>query len=142
MKTLVERLTDSALEEEIGELRRYIDESLHKNYVNSLQYAVVITEREEDYSARITLDMLTDGSDYSNFKAEDYLWLSELESGYILDNTPPVPTSFTVELRFDDENTVVVEKPAGKQNGTVTYHGQKTVLPMYSADHAVEQIRR
>jgi hypothetical protein len=142
MKTLVERLTDSTLEEEIGELRRYIDESLHKNYVNSLQYAVVITEREDDYSARITLDMLADGTDYSNFRTEDYLWLSELESGYILDNTPPVPTSFTVELRFGEENTVVVEKPAGKQSGTLTYHGQKTSIPLYGADHATEEIRR
>ncbi len=86
-------------------LRRYIDSSLPKNYVTSPKYAVDIQKEGDRYAVRLTLDMTADGSDYSTFTVQDYLNISELEGGYLLENclnAPPVPADFSLNLLFDE----------------------------------------
>ena len=80
-----------------------------------------------DEAAHIVLDMLADGSDYSNFGPEDYFMLPQLEGGYVLGriSKPPVPLSgYTLEMRFGGE-TVLVETDAGLDAGTITYRGER-----------------
>ena len=110
-----------------GQLRRYLEENLPESYVKSKQYAVDITERTGTYTAHIVLDMLADGSDYSNFGPEDYFMLPQLEGGYVLGriSKPPVPLSgYTLEMRFGGE-TVLVETDVGLDAGTITYRGER-----------------
>lgn len=110
-----------------GGIREYLDANLPKNYVQSKKYAVSIQESAGRASARITLDMLADGSDYSGFGEADYCQLSEMESGYLLTDCiadPPVPTDFTLELVFGGGRCVTVTKRAGENSGTLTAGGQ------------------
>lgn len=105
--------SEEPLDENGRALRDYFKEKLPKNYVNSPKYAVSITKNEADYAARITLDMLSDGSDYSGFGRDDYAGLADMESGYVFDNfltDPPVPVSITLDFVFSKSNTITVEK--------------------------------
>lgn len=108
-------------------LRSYIDGNLPKNYTQSKKYAVSILESGQRAVAKITLDMLADGSDYKGFGEEDYLNLAEMESGYLLTGCiaePPAPTDFTLELVFGGGRTITVSKKAGEDSGTLTAGGQ------------------
>lgn len=110
-----------------GTLKSYLDARLPKNYVQSKKYAVSIQETAGRSAARITLDMLADGSDYKGFGEEDYLNLAEMESGYLLTGCiaePPAPTDFTLELVFDGGRTITVTKRAGEGSGTLTAGGK------------------
>lgn len=110
----------------VGQLRCYLDANLPKSYVTSKKYSVSITEQSGTYAVRITLDMLADGSDYSNFGPEDYFTFPELEGGYVLGliSKPPLPiSSYTLEMLFHSD-TVVVEAGAGLDAGTITYRGE------------------
>lgn len=94
-------------------LRRYIDENLPKNYVSSPKYAVDIQQQGGKLLARITLDMTADGSDYSDFSVDDYLNISELEGGYVLENclnAPPVPAEFSLDLLFDERGMALLRE--------------------------------
>lgn len=98
-------------------LRRYIDQNLPKNYVASPKYAVDIQPQGEGYFARLTLDMTSDGSTYEDFKLEDYLNLSELEGGYVIENClahPPVPTEFSLNLLFDERGMALLREHYAK----------------------------
>lgn len=106
-----------------GTLKSYLDAKLPQNYVQSKKYAVTIQETAGRSAARITLDMLADGSDYSGFAEEDYLNLAEMESGYLLTGCiaePPAPTDFTLELVFGGGRTITVTRRAGESSGTLT----------------------
>ncbi len=108
-------------------LRSYFDENLPKSYTQSKKYAVHIQEEAGKAAARITLDMLADGSDYKGFGEEDYWNLAEMESGYLLTGCvaePPVPTDFTLELVFGGGRTVTVTKKAGVNTGTLSCGGK------------------
>lgn len=110
-----------------GQLQRYLEKNLPESYVKSKKYAVDITEHGGTYTARIALDMLADGSDYSNFGLEDYFTFPELEGGYVLGliSKPPVPVSgYTLEMLFSGEN-VVLETDSGLGSGTITYRGER-----------------
>ncbi len=110
-----------------GTLKSYLDAKLPKNYVQSKKYAVSIQETAGRSAARITLDMLADGSDYKGFGEEDYLNLAEMESGYLLTGCiaePPAPTDFMLELVFDGGRTITVTKRAGESSGTLTAGGK------------------
>ncbi len=94
-------------------LRRYIDENLPKSYVTSPKYAVDIQKQGDKYLARLSLDMTADGSDYSTFSVEDYLNISELEGGYVLENclnAPPVPAEFSLNLIFDERGMALLRE--------------------------------
>ena len=94
-------------------LRQYIDANLPKNYVTSPKYAVEITSGGKEYNVKLTLDMTADGSDYSDFSLEDYLNLSELEGGYLLENclnSPPVPAQFSLNLLFDERGMALLRE--------------------------------
>jgi hypothetical protein len=112
---------------DVETLRRYINENLRQEYVRSKKYALKITEKAGVFSARITLDMQADGSDYSNFGTDDFRQLSFLETGYIFDNclkNPPVPTEFILELVFGKNNVAIVQRSLNQEYGTLTYLGQ------------------
>lgn len=111
-----------------GGLREYIDGNLPKNYVQSKKYKVEIQEAGGRSAARVTLDMLADGSDYSGFGDADYAQLAEMESGYLLTgclDSPPVAADFTLELVFGGGRVVTVEKRAGESGGILTDRGQR-----------------
>ena len=104
---------EEPLDENGRALRDYFKEKLPKNYVNSPKYAVSITKNGADYAARITLDMLSDGSDYSGFGPDDFAGLADMESGYVFDtflSDPPVPVSVTLDLVFPKNRRITVEK--------------------------------
>ena len=108
-----EAAPEAPLDENGRALRDYFREKLPKNYVNSPKYAVSITQNGGDYTARITLDMLSDGSDYSGFGPDDYAGLADMESGYVFDNflaDPPVPVFVTLDLVFGKNRKITVEK--------------------------------
>ncbi len=94
-------------------LRQYIDQHLPKNYVTSPKYAVDIQPQGKGFLARLTLDMTADGSSYEDFQLEDYLNISELEGGYVLENClndPPVPTEFSLNLLFDERGMALLRE--------------------------------
>ncbi len=94
-------------------LRRYIGEKLPKSYVTSPKYDVDIRKEGGKLTAYVSLDMTADGSDYSSFTLQDYLDLSELEAGYILEKCltdPPVPAEFFVELIFDERGMALLRE--------------------------------
>ena len=94
-------------------LRRYIDASLPKSYTSSPKYAVDIRPNGGRYAVRLTLDMTADGSDYSSFGLEDYLNISELEGGYLLEEclaSPPFPTDFSLNLLFDERGMALLRE--------------------------------
>lgn len=96
-------------------LRHFIDEKLPKSYVNSKKYAVSITQKESGYTAKITLDMCADGSDYSTFGPDDYMGLASMESSYLFDTFligAPVSVSILFEMIFDAKNCITIN--AGK----------------------------
>ncbi len=107
-------------------LQRYIDENLPENYTQSRKYAVSLLESGRRAAAKITLDMLADGSDYTDFGDADYAQLAELESSYLLTgclSKPPVPTDFTLDLVFSAGRVITVEKQAGQDIGFLTAQG-------------------
>ena len=86
-------------------LEQFIADKLPKSYQSSPQYRQEIVPEGDGYAVHLTLDMTADGSDYADFKLQDYLDLSELEGSYILENClndPPVPARFELELLFDE----------------------------------------
>lgn len=85
-------------------LRQFIAAKLPKNYQSSPKYRQEIVPAGEGYTVRLVLDMTADGSDYAEFKLQDYLDLSELEGGYVMEllEHPPVPAEFELELLFDE----------------------------------------
>ncbi len=94
-------------------LRRYIDENLPKSYVSSPKYAVDIQKQGDKYFVRLALDMTADGSDYSDFSVQDYLNISELEGGYVVENclnAPPVPAEFSLDLLFDERGMALLRE--------------------------------
>ncbi len=98
-------------------LRRYIDEKLPKSYVSSPKYAVDIRKEGGKYVANITLDMTADGSDYSGFSTQDYLNISELEGGSLLEeclNAPPVPADFFLKMIFDERGMALLKEHYAK----------------------------
>jgi len=98
-------------------LRRYIDGKLPKGYVSSPKYAVDVRRQGGGYAAYITLDMTADGSDYSGFSLQDYLNLSELEGGYLLENClndPPIPAEFFLNLLFDERGMALLREHYAK----------------------------
>lgn len=108
-------------ETEAAALRRYFDQKLPKNYVASPQYAVSITPSPELYTARITLDMCSDGSDYAGFGESDYADLSELESSYVFETfltDPPCPVDVTFDMVFDRGRRVTVNRGRTPRNKT------------------------
>ena len=109
-------------------LRSWLDANLPANYVKSKQYVVSIQEAGGAYNAKITLDMLADGSDYSDFGDQNYRELAELESNYLLTGcmaNPPAAVNFTLELVFGGGRVITVEKRAGQDIGFLTANGQR-----------------
>lgn len=107
-----------------GPLREFIDGALPKNYTQSPKYAVSI----QGSAARITLDMLADGSDYQGFGDADYTQLAEFESSYLLTGclaSPPEPVDFTLEMVFGGGRSATVERKAGADTGFLTWKGER-----------------
>ena len=108
------------------QLGSYLGKNLPQSYVQSKKYAVSIQETGGVYDAKITLDMLADGSDYNGYGDDNYRELAELEGGYILTEciaNPPVTTNFTLELVFSGGRVITVEKRAGQTVGFLTAQG-------------------
>lgn len=119
--------------EQTDELKAYIEEGLPQDYLASDMYAIEIAEGQNEYTARLTLDMRADGSEYLDYTDEDYRMLSEMEAAYLLISCiaePPVPTSFTLDMVFGEGVTITVEKLVGSDSGTLTYNGEKTEITL------------
>ena len=63
---------EEANDPNVQALERYFKEKLPANYVNSPKYAVSVTQDGRGYAAVITLDMGSDGSDYTGFGKDDF----------------------------------------------------------------------
>lgn len=108
-------------------VREYIRGRLPKSYTASPLFALSVREEGGVCTARITLDMYADGSDYARFGEDDYMMLAELEAGFLLDDrlrNPPAPVSFFLRMCFDGEE-IRVERRWGETVGTLTYGGAK-----------------
>ena len=106
-----------------GEVREYLQQNLPESYTASSLFALEVREEDGVCSARITLDMAADGSDYTSFGEDDFMMLAELEAGYLLENAltePPVPTDFLLEMRVGEE-PILVERRWEASWGTLTY---------------------
>ena len=104
-------------------VRDYIGKNLPESYTASPLYALEDREENGACTARITLDMLADGSDLTGFGEDGYMMLAELEAGYLLETAlkdPPAPTDFTLVMRFAEEE-IRVERRWGKDFGTLSY---------------------
>ena len=91
-------------------LKQFFKEKLPANYVNSPKYAISVTPGAPDYQARITLDMGSDGSDYTGFSQEDFANLAELESSYVFDEfikDPPVTVTVIFDMDFGKQKIPV-----------------------------------
>ena len=99
-------------DENVQALKQFFKEKLPASYVKSPKYAVSITKTSWGYAARLTLDMLADGSDYSGFSKNDFAGLSDLESDYVFDQltSPPVSVMVTLDMDFGGKNHTTVEK--------------------------------
>lgn len=93
-------------------LRQFFDEKLPKNYVNSSKYAVSVTHSDRGYAASVTLDMLSDGSDYNGFGQDDFARLSDMEADYVFGmlSDPPVSVAVTFQMDFGGKNKIAVDK--------------------------------
>ena len=102
---------DDVNDPQVQALKQFFKEKLPANYVNSPKYKVSIAKSGQGYAARITLDMLSDGSDYAGFGKEDFDNLSELESDYVFDMLagPPAAVFVTFDMDFGKQK-IAVEK--------------------------------
>lgn len=103
---------EEAADEQAQALKRFLKEKLPTNYTSSPKYAVSVTRSDRGYAAVITLDMCSDGSDYTGFGKEDYAGLADMESDYVLGtlSDPPVTVSVTFVMDFGGRNKVTMEK--------------------------------
>jgi len=93
-------------------LKRFFKEKLPPNYTSSPKYAVSVTSGDRGYAAAVTLDMNSDGSDYTGFGQDDYAGLADMESDYVFDmlTDPPVTVNVTFVMDFGGKNRITVEK--------------------------------
>ena len=104
---------EEANDPNVQALERDFKEKLPANYVNSPKYAVSVTQDGRGYAAVITLDMGSDGSDYTGFGKDDFENLSELESSYVFDEflqNPPVPVRAAFIMDFGPRNKIKVDR--------------------------------
>ncbi len=103
---------EEASDENAQALKRFFKEKLPPNYTSSPKYAVSITSGDRGYAATVTLDMGSDGSDYSGFGKDDFANLSEMESDYVFGmlSDPPVSVWVTFLMDFGGKNQVKVDK--------------------------------
>lgn len=94
-------------------LKQYFKEKLPANYTNSPKYAISITRGDKGYEARINLDMVSDGSDYTGFDKDDFAGLADMESSYVFDGfvkDPPVTVTVIFDMDFGPKNKITVNK--------------------------------
>jgi len=100
-------------DEKAQALKQFFKEKLPPNYTSSPKYAITITRGDRGYEARITLDMGSDGSDYSGFDKDDFAGLADMESSYVFDEfvkDPPVSVIVTFDMDFGGKNRIAVNK--------------------------------
>lgn len=108
------------------ELEQFITGALPKEYAQSSLCTVSVTGEGDAYTAEVLLDLAGDES-ISGFTEDDYAILSHLEADYLLSDClsqPPTATTFRLRFHFSEETEVLVEKPAGQNEGTLTHRGQ------------------
>lgn len=94
-------------------LKQFFKEKLPPNYTSSPKYAVSITSGDQGYAATVTLDMQSDGSDYTGFGKDDFAGLADMESSYVFDEfvkDPPVSVWVTFLMDFGGKNQIKVDK--------------------------------
>ncbi len=104
---------EEASDEQAQALKRFFKEKLPANYTNSPKYAVSVTSGDRGYAATVTLDMGSDGSDYTGFGKDDFAGLADMESSYVFDEfvkDPPVSVWVTFLMDFGGKNQIKVDK--------------------------------